>query len=170
MPSRIVPNNAAATACNVGPYARTDAPNNNPTSASMSGYCLEIGLWHQRHLPRSQSHETSGMLSRQAFGCLQFGHVERGLSNNWSRGNRRMQTLRKLPPLSPSSTAPRRMTMLAPTHHLVEQDAVGPRDIERFRAARPGNRDPLGRDSIELWSDPCAFVSDDHRDLSFLLP
>ena len=128
----------------------------------MSGYCLEIGFWHQRHLPRSQSHENSGMLSRHAIGCLQFGHVERGLSSDWSRGSRRMQTLRKLPKHRPSSTAPMMMTTLAPTHHLVEQDAGGHRDIERFRAARQGNRDALRRDAIELRSDPCAFVPDDH--------
>src|SRR5438552_10860514 len=160
IPSRIVPNSAAATACKVGPYARTDAPNSNPTRASMSGYCLEIGLWHQRHLPRSQSHENRGMLSRQAIGCLQFGHVERGVSNDWSRGNRRMQTLRKLPKHKPSSTAPRMMTTLAPTHHLAEQDAGGHRAIERFRAARQGNRDALRRDASGLGSDPGALVPD----------
>src|SRR5437870_10167445 len=73
-----------------------------------------------------------------------------------------MQTLRRLPKHRPSSTAPMMMTTLAPTHHLVEQDAGGHRDIERFRAARQGNRDALRRDAIELRSDPCAFVPDDH--------
>src|SRR5882762_5630988 len=122
MPSNSVPNNAAATACKVVPYATTEAPNNRPTSASMSGYCLEMGVWHQRHLPRSHSQEKTGMLSRQAMGCLQFGHVERGRSSDSSRGSRRMHTLRKLPMQRPSSTAPATTTISVPTQDLVQQD------------------------------------------------
>jgi len=162
MPSRSVPNSAAATACNVTPYASNDAPNNTPTSASMSGYCLEMGWWHQRHLPRSHNHETTGILSRQAMGCLQFGHVERGRSSDSSRGSRRMHTLRKLPTHRPSSTAPATMTMSVPTQDLVEQDPGRHGDVERLGAARQRNRDALGRDRVELRADSRPFVADDH--------
>src|SRR6266446_4803161 len=150
MPSRSVPNSAAATACSVIPYASNDVPNNTPTSASMSGYCLEIGWWHQRHLPRSHNHEKTGILSRQAMGCLQFGHVERGRSSDSSRGSRRMQTLRKLPTQRPTSTAATTITGSAPTQHLVEQDARGNGDVQRLGAARERNRDALCRDRVEL--------------------
>src|SRR5882724_921285 len=122
MPRRSVPNRAAATACNVMPYANSDTPNSTPTSASMRGYCLEMGWWHQRHLPRSHNHEKTGILSRQAMGCLQLGHVERGRSSDSSRGSRKIQTLRKLPTHRPSSTAPARMMMSVPTLDLVQQN------------------------------------------------
>src|SRR5882762_9539201 len=125
MPSSSVPKNAAATACNVMPYASTDAPISTPTSASMSGYCLEMGLWHQRHLPR-------------------------GRISDWSRGSRRMHTLRKLPTQRPSSTTPARMTISVPTQDLVKQDPRGHGDVERLGAARQRNRDALGRDRVEL--------------------
>src|SRR5882672_4462756 len=163
MPSSSVPNNAAATACSVGPYAKTAAPNSSPTSASMSGYCMEMGLWHQRHLPRSHSQEKTGMLSRQAMGCWQFGHVERGRTSDWSRGRRRMHTLRKLPTQSPSSTAPATITISVPTQDLVEQDPRRHGDVERLGAARERNCDAQGRDRVELRADPRSFVADDHR-------
>src|SRR2546422_2880258 len=163
MPSSSVPNNAAATACNVMPYASNEAPNSTPTSASMSGYCLEMGLRHQRHLPRSQSQEKTGMLSRHAIGCLQCGQVERGRSSDSSRGSRRMHTLRKLPTQRPSSTAPATRTMSVPTQDLVEQDARRHGHVERLGAARQRNRDALRRDLVELRADPCSFVPDDHR-------
>src|SRR6266478_3109966 len=162
MPSSSVPNRAAATACNVMPYASNETPNSTPTSASMSGYCLEIGLWHQRHLPRSQSQEKTGMLSRHAMGCLQFGHVERGRSSDSSRGSRRMQTLRKLPTHRPSSTTPATMTMSVPTQDLVEQDPRRHGDVERLGAARQWYRDALSRDRVELRADSRPFVADDH--------
>src|SRR6266566_6599905 len=162
MPSSSVPNRAAATACNVMPYASNETPNNTPTSASMRGYCLEIGLWHQRHLPRSHSQEKTGILSRQAMGCLQFGHVERGRMSDWSRGSRRMQTLRKLPTQSPSSTAATMITGSAPTQHLVQQDARRDGDVQRLGAARERNRDALCRDGVELRPDARPFVSHDH--------
>src|SRR3989442_683471 len=163
MPSKSAPNSAAATACSVMPYASKDAPNSTPTSASISGYCLEMGLWHQRHLPRSHSHEKTGMLSRQAMGCWQCGHVERGRSSDWSRGSRRMHTLRKLPTQRPSSTAPATMTRSVPTQDLVEQDPRRHGDVQRFGAARQRNCDALGRDRVELRTDSRSFVADDHR-------
>src|SRR6267378_1192393 len=163
MPSSSVPNNAAATACNVMPYTSNDAPNSTPTSASMSGYCLEMGLWHQRHLPRSHSQEKTGMLSRQAIGCLQCGHVERGRISDWSRGRRRMHTLRKLPTQRPSSTAPATMTISVPTQDLVQEDTRRHGDVERLGAARQRNRDALGRDRVELRPNARSFVADDHR-------
>src|SRR6266540_4452457 len=164
MPRSSVPNSAAATACNVMPYASNETPNSTPTSASMRGYCLEMGLWHQRHLPRSHSQDKTGMLSRQAMGCLQCGHVERGRSSDWSRGSRRIHTLRKLPTQRPSSTAPMPMTGSAPTQHLVQQDACRDGDVQRLGAARERNRDPLRRDGVELRPDSRAFVSHDHGD------
>src|SRR5436309_5711686 len=164
MPSRSVPNSAAATACNVMPYANKETPNSTPTSASMSGYCLEMGLWHQRHLPRSHSQEMTGMLSRQAIGCLQCGHVDRGRSSDWSRGSRRMHTLRKLPTQRPTSTAATTITGSAPTQHLVEQDARRDGDVQRLGAARQRNRDALCRDGVELRPDSRPFVPHDHRD------
>src|SRR5213592_197158 len=163
MPSSSVPNSAAATACNVMPYASNETPKSTPTSASMRGYCLEIGLWHQRHLPRSHSQEKTGILSRQAMGCLQFGHVERGRSSDWSRGSRRMHTLRKLPTQSPSSTTPATMTISVPTQDLVEQDPRRHGDVERLGAARQWDRDALRRDGVELRADSRSFVADDHR-------
>src|SRR2546422_11735932 len=132
IPSSSVPNSAAATACNVMPYARNEVPNNTPTSASINGYCLEMGLWHQRHLPRSHSQEKTGMLSRHAIGCLQCGQRERGLTSDWSRGRRRMHTLRKLPKHSPNATAPATITTSTATQHLVEQNARCHRDVERL--------------------------------------
>src|ERR1700716_2641859 len=164
MPSSSVPNNAAATACKVMPYASTEAPNSTPTSASMSGYCLEMGVWHQRHLPRSQSHEKTGMLSRQAMGCLQLGHVERGRISDWSRGSRRIQTLRKLPRQRPSSTAPATMTISAPTQDLVQQDPRRHGDVERLGAARERNCDALRRNRVQLRADSRSFVAHDHGD------
>jgi len=54
------------------------AIHSTPTTASMIGYCSEIGWPQRRHRPRSSSQETTGMLSRQAIGCPQLGQVEGG--------------------------------------------------------------------------------------------
>src|SRR5438045_5387732 len=76
MPSRIVPNSAAASAWRVIPYRSAAATQIAPTAASTMGYCREIGSPQRRQRPRKSSHETTGMLSRQAMGCLQRGQVE----------------------------------------------------------------------------------------------
>src|SRR5437899_8793681 len=63
----------------------------------MIGYCMEIGLPHERQRPRSTSHETIGILSRHAMRRPQRGQVEGG----WKRercflsslASRRMHTL-----------------------------------------------------------------------------
>src|SRR5437879_420024 len=48
------------------------------TTASMMGYCMEIGWPHERHRPRSSSHETTGTLSRHAIRRPLQGHTIRG--------------------------------------------------------------------------------------------
>src|SRR5882762_10855931 len=74
-----------------------------------------------------------------------------------------MQTLRKLPTHSPSSTTPTTMTISVPTQDLIEQDPRRYGDVERLCAARQWNRDALSRDRIELRADSRSFVADDHR-------
>src|SRR5438477_494521 len=97
MPSRIVPNSAAASAWRVIPYRSAAATQMAPTAASTMGYCREIGSPQRRQRPFKSSHETTGMLSRQAMGCLQRGQVEGGFTSDMSTGSRTMHTFRKLP-------------------------------------------------------------------------
>src|SRR6184192_1437845 len=164
MPSRIVPNSAAASAWRVIPYRSAAATQMAPTAASTMGYCREIGSPQRRQRPFKSSHETTGMLSRQAMGCLQRGQVEGGFTSDMSTGSRTMHTFRKLPRQSPRiATATSRIGSTA-TRHLVEQNARRHRDVERLRALRQGNRHALCGDGVELRADPGPFVADDHRD------
>src|SRR5437763_12517158 len=136
MPSRIVPNSAAASAWRVIPYRSAAATQMAPTAASTMGYCREIGSPQRRQRPFKSSHETTGMLSRQAMGCLQRGQVEGGFTSDMSTGSRTMHTFRKLPRQSPRiATATSRIGSTA-TRHLVEQNARCHRDVERLRALR----------------------------------
>src|ERR1051325_4696826 len=164
MPSRIVANSAAASAWRVTPYCSAAATQMAPTAASMMGYCREIGSPQRRQRPFRSSQETTGMLSRQAIGCLQRGQVEGGFRSDMSTGSRTMHTFRKLPRQSPRiATATSRIGSTA-TRHLVEQNARRHRDVERLRALRQGNRHAPRGDGVELRPDPGPFVADDHRD------
>jgi len=52
-------------------------------------------------LPRSSTHETTGMLSRVAMGVWHSGHFEGGRSSDSSEGTRTMTTLTNEPITSP---------------------------------------------------------------------
>src|SRR6266566_925256 len=145
----------------------------------MIGYCMEIGLPHERQRPRSTSHETIGILSRHAMRRPQRGQVEGG----WKRercflsslASRRMHTLRKLPRHSPQSPAATTRIGSTATRHLVEQDPRRHGDVKRLGALRERDRHALRRDGVELRADARAFVAHDHGDrplplLSSLVP
>src|SRR2546421_9609625 len=100
----------------------------------MIGYWTEIGAPQSRHLPRSSSHETTGMLSRQRIGLWHRGQVEGGVIRDCSDGSRRMQTLRKLPKQSPMAATPTASSRSVPTRHFIEQNTRRDRDVERFGA------------------------------------
>src|SRR6266550_2738860 len=164
MPSRIVPNSAAASAWRVTPYRSAAATQIAPTAASMMGYCREIGSPQRRQRPFNNSHETTGMLSRHAMGCLQRGHVDGGLTSDMSAGSRTMHTFKKLPRQSPRIAAATRSVGSTATRHLVEQNARRHGDVERLRALRQRNRHALRGDGVELRADPRALVSHDDGD------
>src|SRR2546422_488253 len=139
-----------------------------PTTTSMTGYWMEIGWPHQRHRPRSSSHETTGTLSRHAIRRPQRGQVEGGWNSDRcflsSLASRRMQTLRKLPRQSPSSPAPTSRIGSTATRHLVEQDARRHRDVQRLGALGQWDRHALRGDRVELRADSRALVADDDGD------
>src|SRR2546425_2164774 len=136
----------------------------------MMGYCAEIGCPHQRHRPRSSSHETTGMLSRQAMRRPQRGQVDGGRNSERcflsSLASRRMQTLRKLPIQSPRSPAPTSRMGSTATRHFVAQDPRRDRDVERLRALGQRDRHAQRGDGVELGADAGPLVSHDHRDRS----
>src|SRR5438309_10023431 len=169
MPSRMVPSTAPARPCNVGPNHSTEDAHNNPTRPSISGYWREIGWWQWRHFPLRSSHDTTGMLSRHAMRRLHCGHVDGGLTSDWSCGRRRIHTLRKLPKQSPTTPAPTTSSQSAPTLHLVEEDARRDRDIERLGAGRERNCHTLRGDRVQRRPDARALVSHDPRDGSGML-
>src|ERR1041385_6149194 len=164
MPSRIVANSAAARAWRVTPYSSAAATQMAPTAASMMGYCREIGSPQRRHRPFRSSQETTGMLSRQAIGCLQRGQVEGGFTSDMSTGSRTMHTFRKLPRQSPRiATATSRIGSTA-TRHLVEQNARRHGDVERLRALRQGNRHAPRGEGVAVRPYPAPCVPDDPRE------
>jgi hypothetical protein len=62
---------------------------------------------HPLHLPRSASHENTGMFSYQGNAWPHRGHFERGRTMLSPAGTRAITTLRKLPmqsPVRPSQT------------------------------------------------------------------
>src|SRR2546427_5065753 len=160
----MVPNSAAASARGVTPYNNTAPTQSTATTASMIGYCEAIGSRQWRHRPLSSSHDTTGMLSRQAMGCLQRGQADGGRSSDRSFGSRTMQTLRKLPTQRPTTAAPTTRIGSTTTRHLVEEDARRHRDVERLGALRERDGHALRGDGVELRADASAFVPDDHRD------
>src|SRR4029077_16884686 len=98
----------------------------------MMGYCREIGSPQRRQRPFKSSHETTGMLSRQAMGCLQRGQVDGGLTSDMSAGRRTMHTFKKRPTQSPMSAAATSRIGSTATRHLIEQNAGRHRDVERL--------------------------------------
>ena len=56
-----------------------------------------------RHLPRSISHEITGMLSQGRTGASQDGQCEPGADERLGRGTRWATTFRKLPISAPSN-------------------------------------------------------------------
>ena len=63
----------------------------------------EIGAWQWRHLPPSASQLMTGTLSYGLMRVAQCGQRERGDTMDVPSGIRVMQTLRKLPTMSPKS-------------------------------------------------------------------
>src|SRR6266511_3081508 len=164
MPSRIVPNRAPASAGTDRPYRRSAPAQITPTTSSMIGYWAEIASPQCRQRPLRSSHETRGMLSYQAMGCLQRGQAEGGVRRERSCGSRRMQTLRKLPRQSPRTPPPTSTIGSTTTRHLVEQDPRRHRHVERFRALRERDRHTPRGDGVQVRADARALVADDHRD------
>ena len=107
MPSRIVKKTAPVSASSVMPCCQTIAAQIPAVASSTSGYIGEIGSLQLRHLPRSSSHETTGMLSHGRSPTAQRGQRDGGRTTDCfgSAPQRRMQTLRKLPSTAPSSPA-----------------------------------------------------------------
>src|SRR3954447_4347415 len=58
-----------------------------------------------RHLPRSTSHDTTGMLSRFESCVLHDGQCERGVTSDSCRGTRQITTFRNDPTTSPYTPA-----------------------------------------------------------------
>src|SRR5258708_392222 len=172
LPSRMVPNAAPASACSDAPYKRKAPSQMSPTSASTMGYCTEIGAPQRRHLPRSSSHDTMGILSRHPMRCLQCGHVDGGWISERCLGSschsRRMQTLRKLPKQSPRTAAPAASTASPPTQHLVEQNAGRDRDVERLGARHERNGDAPRRHGVEVRANARSLIAHDDGDRSRL--
>lgn len=52
-------------------------PNNKDVIISISGYCMDIFSLQNLHLPRSISHDNTGILSYAAIWLLHFGQWER---------------------------------------------------------------------------------------------
>src|SRR6267142_1164384 len=129
---------------------------------------MEIGCPHERHRPRSTSHETTGTLSRHAIRRPQRGQVDGGWNSERcflsSLASRKMQTLRKLPRQSPKSPAPTSRIGSTATRHLIEQDTRRYCDVERLGALGQRARHALRGDGVELRADARPLVSHDHRD------
>src|SRR4029077_7913969 len=100
----------------------------------MRMYCGEMGSPHHRHLPRSTSHDTTGMLSYHAISRWHRGHDDGGRTRDRalgsSFGSLRMQTFRKLPSTSPKTDATTRKKASPPTQPLVEENARRHGDVE----------------------------------------
>ena len=80
--------------------------NTKPTSAavrnSTSGYRKEMGLRHRAHFPRSARKLATGMFSYHRINAWHRGHRDRGLTMDFPRGIRWMQTFAKLPNPAPT--------------------------------------------------------------------
>src|SRR5205807_3138027 len=84
------------------------AAKSTPVTSSMNGYLHEIPASQCRHLPRSSSHDASGMLSWGAIGVSHDGQCDAGCTTDSFRGTRQMTTLRNDPitrPKTPQMTA-----------------------------------------------------------------
>src|SRR6185436_1663414 len=104
----------------------------SPPRSSTSGYRAEIAAPQAEHLPRSASHDTTGMFSAAVILWPHAGHAERGTMRLYRgsgaavsprnsahcscqprssiRGRRWMTTLRKLPMHRPTTAARTRAT------------------------------------------------------------
>src|SRR5437016_5806567 len=129
---------------------------------------MEIGCPHERHRPRSTSHETTGTLSRHAIRRPQRGRVAAG--GNSERcffsplTSRRMQTLRRLRGKAPRGPARTSGIGSTATRNLIEQDTRRYCDVERLGALGQRDRHALRGDGVELRADSRSLVSHDHRD------
>src|SRR3954452_7730631 len=97
--------NAATKASPENPNLRKQPATSTPVTSSTRKYRTEIEVPHARHLPRSRSHEKSGMLSYHAISCPQSMHADGGLTIDRLSGTRAARTLRKLPNASPGAKA-----------------------------------------------------------------
>src|SRR5262245_36770926 len=120
----------------------------------MSGYWSEMPAPQFRHLPRKTSHDTTGMLSYQAIGFLQWGQVDGGEMSDCSCGSRRMHTLRKLPIHRPMMVTATATNGSAAMRHLVQEDSRRHRHVERLGALGERDRHPLRGDRVQMGSDP----------------
>jgi hypothetical protein len=135
MPSRMVPKMAPWRASRLIPSRQTMNAQMPAVASSMRGYWAEMGWLQPRQRARSRIHEITGMLSYQASIWPQRGQRERGWTTDCfgSTPQRRMQTLRKLPIMAPTTAA---RTISKPTgsssltHDSVQQDAGGDRHVE----------------------------------------
>src|SRR5918996_4662304 len=94
----MTPRNGAATpAAYTGSTRAAAAANSMPVTSSVSGYSADMRAPHRRHRPRSQSHETTGMLSRARISAPQFGHRDRGRTTDPPAGTLAITTVRKDP-------------------------------------------------------------------------
>ena len=105
MPSRRVTNTAPPSASSPNPCRQTMKAQTSAVASSISGYCAEIGSRQPRQRPPSASHETIGTFSNQRMPRPHRGQRDGGRTIDClgSAPQRRMQTLRKLPTIAPSS-------------------------------------------------------------------
>src|SRR6185295_3239231 len=76
---------------------REQSKNRREVAASTAGYCREIGLRQNRHLPFKRKKLTRGILSRFKMAFLQWGQEEAGEIRDPPLFQRIRQTFRKLP-------------------------------------------------------------------------
>jgi len=69
----------------------------------MSGYRTEIDSLQLRHRPKSNTHESTGMLSRGEIGVSQLGQCDAGWTTDSFRGTRQMTTFKNDPMTRPNT-------------------------------------------------------------------
>src|SRR6185503_14006561 len=109
-----------------------------------------MGWAHDRQRPRSSSQLSTGMLSYQWIGARQRGQCDEGVTTERSSGMRTMQTLRKLPKMSPAM--PTRTATTTPPAPIVNAQRQG-RNSARAGAAPHAGESPGGRRRVV--AHPC---------------
>ena len=93
-----------------GRSAAPRSPKSTAVEASTSGYCSEMREPHERHLPRSMSHETTGTRSCHRSCAAQERQPLRPARDRAPR--RMITTLRKLPIRAPNRPKTRAVSIL----------------------------------------------------------